>query len=60
MRLSQRPSPLSAAEPPARLAALVWALLHVPILLALFASPIAKVVSSAPAPLARLELNTLI
>jgi hypothetical protein len=50
MRLSLRPSPLSAAEPPARLAALVWALLHVPILLALFASPIAKVVSSAPAP----------
>jgi uncharacterized protein len=41
---------ISASEGPGRLAALVWALLHVPILLALFASPIIKAVSSAPAP----------
>ncbi len=35
-------------EPPGRLAALVWALLHVPVLLVLYASPIAAALRSTP------------
>jgi hypothetical protein len=39
-----------APEPPGRFAALLWALLHVPLLLALYAGPIASALSATPAP----------